>query len=64
MLRHVNTKPGVTIQGIAQDDDHPDKKVVVADIFSLRRNDRALEDLMSRLNIEPTVTAVRWEHVS
>ena len=66
LLRHVNTKPGMTIQGIAtlDDDDNPDKKVVVADIFSLRRNDRALEDLMSRLNIEPTVTAVRWEHVS
>jgi putative Mg2+ transporter-C (MgtC) family protein len=65
LLRHVNTHPGMTIQGIAtQDDDHPDKTVVVADIFSLRRNDRAMEDLMSRLNIEPTVTAVRWEHVS
>ncbi|HEY7155709.1 MAG TPA: MgtC/SapB family protein [Gemmataceae bacterium] len=65
LLRHVNTHPGMIIQGIAtQDDDHPDKTAVVADIFSLRRNDRAMEDLMSRLNIEPTVTAVRWEHVS
>ncbi len=65
LLRHVNTHPGMTIQGIAmQDDDHPDKTAVVADIFSLRRDDRAMEDLMSRLNIEPTVTAVRWEHVS
>jgi putative Mg2+ transporter-C (MgtC) family protein len=34
LLRHVNTKPGMTIQGIAtQDDDHPDKVAVVADIF-------------------------------
>jgi putative Mg2+ transporter-C (MgtC) family protein len=65
LLRHVNTHAGMTIQGIAtQDDDHPDKTAVVADNFSLRRNDRAMEDLMSRLNIEPTVTAVRWEHVS
>jgi putative Mg2+ transporter-C (MgtC) family protein len=65
LLRHVNTHPGMTIQGIStQDDDHPDKKAVVAEIFSLRRNDRAMEELMSRLNIEPTVTAVRWEHVS
>jgi putative Mg2+ transporter-C (MgtC) family protein len=63
LLRHVNTHPGMTIQGIAtQDDDHPDKTAVVADIFSLRRDDRAMEDLMSRLNIEPTVTSVRWEH--
>jgi len=65
LLRHVNTHPGMTIQGIStQDDDHPDKTAVVAEIFSLRRNDRAMEDLMSRLNIEPTVTAVRWEHIS
>jgi putative Mg2+ transporter-C (MgtC) family protein len=65
LLRHVNTHPGMTIQGIAtQDDDHPDKSAVVADVFSVRRNDRAMEDLMSRLNIEPTVTSVRWEHVT
>jgi putative Mg2+ transporter-C (MgtC) family protein len=65
LLRHVNTHPGMTIQGIAtQDGESPDKTAVVADVFSVRRNDRAMEDLMSRLNIEPTVTAVRWEHVS
>ncbi len=65
LLRHVNTHPGMTIQGIAtQDADHPDKTAVVADVFSLRRDDRAMEDLMSRLNIEPTVTGVRWEHVT
>jgi hypothetical protein len=28
------------------------------------RNDKAMEVVMSRLKIEPTVTAVRWEHVS
>jgi putative Mg2+ transporter-C (MgtC) family protein len=65
LLRHVNTHPGMTIQGIATvDGDHPDKTAVVADVFSVRRNDRAMEDLMSRLNIEPTVTSVRWEHVA
>lgn len=65
LLRHVNAHPGMTIQGIAtQNDDNPDKTAVVADIFSLRRNDKAMEEVMSRLNIEPTVTAVRWEHVS
>jgi putative Mg2+ transporter-C (MgtC) family protein len=65
LLRHVNAHPGMTIQGIAtQDDDHPDKTAVVADVFSIRRNDKAMEEVMSRLNIEPTVTAVRWEHVA
>jgi putative Mg2+ transporter-C (MgtC) family protein len=65
LLRHVNAHGGMTIQGIAtQNDDHPDKTAVVAEIFSIRRNDKAMEEVMSRLNIEPTVTAVRWEHVS
>ena len=55
----------MTIQGIATQNDHdPDKAAVVADIFSLRRNNKAMEELMSRLNIEPTVTSVRWEHIT
>jgi putative Mg2+ transporter-C (MgtC) family protein len=65
LLRHINAHPGMTIQGIAtQDAESPDKTTVVADVFSVRRNDRAMEEVMSRLNIEPTVTAVRWEHVA
>jgi hypothetical protein len=34
---------------------------VVADIFSVERADRAMQDMMSRVNIEPSVTSVRWE---
>jgi putative Mg2+ transporter-C (MgtC) family protein len=64
LLRHVNSHAGMTVQGIAtQDDEHPNKTTVVADVFSVRRNDREMENLMSRLNIEPSVTAVRWEKV-
>lgn len=64
LMRHVNTHPDMLIQSIAtQEDEHPERTAVVADIFSSRRNDRAMEDLMSRLNIEPAVTAARWEHV-
>jgi uncharacterized membrane protein YhiD involved in acid resistance len=36
---------------------------VGAEIYADRRDDRELENLMSRLNIEPSVTAVRWEMV-
>jgi putative Mg2+ transporter-C (MgtC) family protein len=65
LLRHVNSHAGMTVQGIAtQDEEHPERTAVVADVFSMRRNDREMEDLMSRLNIEPSVTAVRWERVS
>jgi putative Mg2+ transporter-C (MgtC) family protein len=62
LLRHVNAHPKMTVQGIsAQDGEGPGRTVVVADIFSLVRNDRAMEDLVGRLDIEPGVTAVSWD---
>jgi putative Mg2+ transporter-C (MgtC) family protein len=65
LLRHVNAHPGMTVQSIAtHEEESPDLMAVVADVFSIRRNDREMEDLMSRLNIEPSVTAVRWEKTS
>jgi putative Mg2+ transporter-C (MgtC) family protein len=62
LLRHVNSRAGMTIQGIAtQDGDQPDRVSVVADVFSTQRNDRAMEEIVRRLDIEPTVLAVSWE---
>lgn len=62
LLRHVNSHPAMTVQGFAtQDAELPDQTTVVADIFSTSRDDRAIQDVMSRMNIEPGVIAVRWE---
>jgi putative Mg2+ transporter-C (MgtC) family protein len=62
LLRHVNAHAHMTVQGIStQDADQPDQAAVVAEVFSMGRNDRAMEDLMSRINIEPGVTSVSWE---
>jgi putative Mg2+ transporter-C (MgtC) family protein len=62
LLRHVNAHPQMTVQGIsAQDGEGPGRAVVEADIFSVVRNDRAMEDLVRRLDIEPGVTAVSWD---
>lgn len=62
MLRHVNAHPSMTVQGIStQDAEQPDLTAVVVDVFSASRNDRAIQDVMSRINIEPGVAAVRWE---
>jgi putative Mg2+ transporter-C (MgtC) family protein len=62
LLRHVSSHPMMTIQRIStQDADRSDQAAVVAVIFSTERNDRAMEDLMSRINIEHSVTSVRWE---
>lgn len=62
LLRHINSDPAMTVQGIAtHDDEHSDRAAVTAEVHSLVRNDRAMEDLLSRLNIEPGVTSVSWE---
>ena len=62
LLRHVNDKPMMTVQGIAlQEAEQPGQAVVTVDIFSTVRNDRAMEDLVRRLDIEPGVTAISWD---
>ena len=62
LMRHVGAHPGLILQGIAtQDGAQPGQAVVTADVFSASRNDRAMEELTSRLTIEPGVTSVRWE---
>ncbi len=62
LLRHVNSRPNMTVQGISnQDGDQPDRSAVVVDIFATERSDRAMEDLVRRLDIEPGVVAVSWE---
>ena len=64
LLRHVDSHPRMTIQRIStQDAERADQAAVVADIFSVERDDRAMQDLMSRVNIEPSVTTVSWEKV-
>lgn len=65
LARHINSHPSMTLQGISiQEGEKPEQTVVVAEVFAVRRNDRELENLMSRLNIEPSVTAIRWEIMS
>jgi putative Mg2+ transporter-C (MgtC) family protein len=65
LMRHVNSHPGMTLQGIAtQDAEKADQATVVAEIYSRARNERAMEELLSRINIEPSVTAVSWERAS
>ncbi len=62
LLRHVNSSQKMSIQRIStQEAERDDHATVVADIFSVERNDRAMQDLMSRINIEPGVSSVSWE---
>jgi len=62
VLRHVNSHARMNVQGLStQDAEQPDNAVVVADIFSVERQDRAVQEIMSRLTIEPGVKSVSWE---
>jgi putative Mg2+ transporter-C (MgtC) family protein len=64
LQRHINSHATLVIQGIAtQNADEAAKATVVVEVFSLGRNDKAMEALMSRIHIEPSVTSVRWDRV-
>jgi putative Mg2+ transporter-C (MgtC) family protein len=64
LQRHINSHASLVIQGIStQDTDEDGKATVVVEVYSLGRNDKAMEALMSRINIEPSVTSVRWDRV-
>ena len=62
LMRHVGAHPGLILQGVAvHDADRPDQTAVTVEVFAHSREDRAMEELTSRLNIEPSVSSVRWE---
>jgi putative Mg2+ transporter-C (MgtC) family protein len=64
LLRHVNSHSAMTVQGFdTHDTDNEDRVAVVVNIYSTRRNERALEEVVTRINIEPGVSAVSWERM-
>jgi len=65
LARHVSARRTMLIQRIATEDaDQAGKTAVLADISSTIRDDQAMEGLISRINIEPSITSVSWERVS
>jgi putative Mg2+ transporter-C (MgtC) family protein len=64
LLRHVNSHASMLIHGIsAQATEQPGKMLIVAEIYSTVRDDHALQDVLSRLNIEPGATSTSWERL-
>jgi putative Mg2+ transporter-C (MgtC) family protein len=64
LLRHVNSLPKMAIQRIStQEAEQDGRATVMAEIFSVARDDRAMQEIMSRINIEPSVSSVSWEKV-
>jgi putative Mg2+ transporter-C (MgtC) family protein len=61
-MRHVNAQPAMTVQGIStQETDQPGMSTVVVDVFATERNDKYMNDLVSRITVEPCVSSVSWE---
>jgi putative Mg2+ transporter-C (MgtC) family protein len=60
LLRFFHDHATMTIQAITTEGG-PERASVVADIYSPRRDDRAMEDLMALVNDEPSVLSVSWE---
>jgi putative Mg2+ transporter-C (MgtC) family protein len=64
LLRHVGDKQGMSLKALATDELDAKWSAVVADIFSLSRNDRAMEEIVARICIEPQIRSVRWERTT
>jgi putative Mg2+ transporter-C (MgtC) family protein len=60
-MRHINGHDKLTLQGISTDDEEGGRTIVIATVYSPERNDRAMEDIVARVSIEPEVRAVRWQ---
>jgi len=63
-LRHVNSQPNLSIHGIAtRDSDHEGMSAVVVDVYASQRNDKYLNEIVSRISVEPSVISVGWERL-
>jgi putative Mg2+ transporter-C (MgtC) family protein len=63
-MRHINAQPNMTLQGISTEDiDQAGKTAVVAQVISGQRNDKYMNDFVSRISIEPSVSTVSWERL-
>jgi len=64
LLRHVGGHGKLSLVGISTEDVEDRRTAVVADIFAPQRNDRALEEIVARVSIEPDVKSVSWQRTT
>jgi putative Mg2+ transporter-C (MgtC) family protein len=64
LLRHIGGHPKLNLHGLSTEDVEPNRTVVLADVFSPERNDRAMEEVVARVSIEPEVKAVSWQRTA
>jgi len=64
LMRHIGGKPRMSVQGLATEESDKEGRVIVADVYAMERNDRAMEEVVARLGIEPEVTGVSWQRAT
>jgi putative Mg2+ transporter-C (MgtC) family protein len=64
LLRHVGGSQTLSLQGISTQDASDGRTIILADVYSPNRNDRALEAVVARVSIEPEVKAVSWRRTA
>jgi putative Mg2+ transporter-C (MgtC) family protein len=62
LARGVNSHPNMILRGISiHNADQPGTVLIVADVYSTVHDERAVQDVVTRLNVEPSTTSVSWE---
>jgi putative Mg2+ transporter-C (MgtC) family protein len=62
MLKFFHDHPTMMVQGVSiQEGGTPDRVCVAAEIHSMQRDDRTMEELMTLVNDDPNVVSVSWE---
>lgn len=64
LLRHVNGHQQLSLQGLSTEDTETDRTVVLAEIFCMDRNDRAIEEVVTRVGVEPEIKAISWQRAA
>jgi putative Mg2+ transporter-C (MgtC) family protein len=64
LLRHAGDYRGMSLKALATAEIDAKWTAVTADFFSLERSDRAMEELVARICIEPHIKSVRWERTT
>jgi putative Mg2+ transporter-C (MgtC) family protein len=64
LIQDINAHPSMLVRGISiHAADQPGRKLIVADIESVVRDDHAVQEFMSRINIEPGISSASWERL-
>jgi putative Mg2+ transporter-C (MgtC) family protein len=61
LLRHVNGHPGLTTAGISTRKKGRKRVFILANVHAQKADDKGVQEIVSRLIIEPGVLSARWE---